>query len=80
MSFVDGGGEGLAPGISSGGLTLREPKKEHALPAVVRTVCCVCRVVLVEGPPEPVSHGYCQRCADDARAEMRRLRAAGRIA
>jgi hypothetical protein len=28
----------------------------------LKTICCVCHTVLVDGPDEPVSHGYCAKC------------------
>lgn len=37
--------------------------------AVLKTVCCACGVVLQDGPPEPVSHGYCVPCVNVLRAQ-----------
>lgn len=34
-----------------------------------RLVCCVCKVVLRDGP-EPVSHGYCAQHFDEAMAKV----------
>ena len=28
----------------------------------IKVVCCVCRIIIQQGPDNNVSHGYCRRC------------------
>lgn len=35
----------------------------------MKTICCECGVLLQDGPPEPLSHGYCVPCVNKLRAE-----------
>lgn len=40
----------------------------------LKTICCVCQIVLKEGTgeaQEPISHGYCDGCAEKVIEEIR---------
>jgi hypothetical protein len=45
------------------------------MPAVIKTVCCQCYKVIRDGPPFPVSHGYCEICGPKWYEECMRLKA-----
>jgi hypothetical protein len=38
----------------------------HVTQPALKTVCCLCQAVIVDGSPSPISHGICPNCLPGA--------------
>jgi hypothetical protein len=48
----------------------RQNNNAMSTPEIIKTICLFCGVVIKEGPPHPVSHGACKRCAEIELAKL----------